>query len=245
MRERESTSPEPTPRRRLLAILAAAFVLRLVLLIPAHDVFPRRDSLDYVLIADGIAQRGEYGVWGRAPGYPLLLAGAFKVADGLGLQRPKGPRRYGDAGGLSGLDVARFVQVLVSMLSVWLAFALGRRLYDVRAGLVAAALMAFYPNFVGYSHLLWSETLYVMLTLAWVLLLHRGVTDGRPLALAGAGLCLGYAALVREIGIPTIGIAVLWTWLVARGPWRRTLAQTTGICSAVASSQRPRRVVHQ
>ena len=219
-----ASTSETNPRRRLLAIIAAAFVLRLVLLVPAHDVRPLRDSLDYILIATSLAERGEYGPWGRAPGYPLLLAGTFRMTEGLGL--PIRPSRRASGDEITALDVARFVQVLASTLSVWLAFALGRRLYDARAGMVAAALMAFYPNFVGYSHLLWTETFYITLTLAWALLLHRGVVDGRRAALVGAGLCLGYAALIREIGLPTIGVAVLWTWLVARSPWRRTLAQT-------------------
>jgi 4-amino-4-deoxy-L-arabinose transferase-like glycosyltransferase len=231
VRETESTSAEPTARRRLLAILTVAFALRLVLLVPAHDMVPRLDSLDYVLIANRIANQGDYGSWGRAPGYPLLLAGTFRVARGLDLS--KADRRRNTTG-LTGLDVARFVQVLLSTLAVWLAFALGRRLYDARAGLAAAALMALYPNFVGQSQLLWAETLYITLTLAWALLVHRGVVDGRRLALVGAGLCLGYAALVREVGVPTIGVAVLWMWLLARGPRRRTLAQIAVVVAMAA-----------
>jgi 4-amino-4-deoxy-L-arabinose transferase-like glycosyltransferase len=124
--------------------------------------------------------------------------------------------------------------VLWSTLTVVLAFLLARALFDERAALATAGLVAFYPSLVGHSHLLWTETLYVMLSFGWALLLVHGVRRDRWWSLAAAGLLLGYGALVRQTGMPTIGLAVVWLWVLGAARWRPLLARALVVVAGAA-----------
>jgi 4-amino-4-deoxy-L-arabinose transferase-like glycosyltransferase len=201
----------------LWAILVLSFVLKVALLIPAHNVSPVGDSMDYVLGAQAIAMRGTYP-GERPPLYPAVLAATFAAAAWVGVPMPNAAPPT-DAG-LTGLDVARLVQVIMSTISVWLLYLLGRTLFDTRSAMIGAAVFAFYPNFVGFSHLLWSETLSVMLSLAALLLLFRGLRPWRPGILIGAGICCGLAALTRQVGLTLIPWIVVWLVVFGAATWR-------------------------
>ncbi len=197
------------PERHVLwTVLVCSFVLKAALLVPAHNVLPMNDSLDYVRYGRILSTTGELGSE-RPPLYPALLAGVFTAASWAGIPEPA----TGNAGAdhdLNDLDVARFVHVVLSTLSVWLIYVLGVTLFDSRTGLTAATVFAFYPDFVGFSHLLWSETLFVMLSLSAVVLLFRGLRSGRVVSLGGAGVCFGLAALTREIGLTLLPWILIW-----------------------------------
>jgi 4-amino-4-deoxy-L-arabinose transferase-like glycosyltransferase len=222
-------------RRTLLLIVLVSLVLKFALLIPAHDMPALRDSQSYVANACTLLRAGIYGRSGRAPGYPAALAATFWVAERAGvIVRCPREEYFGARRGISALTIGRIAQVLWSTLTVLLAFLLARRLYDDRAALATAALVAFYPNLVGYSHLLWTETLYVLLSFGWALLLVRGVRSDRWLDLVAAGLLLGYAALVRQTGLVTIGVAVGWLWILGARGWRPWLGRALVVAAAAA-----------
>jgi hypothetical protein len=221
-------------RTRLALVLLASLVLKLGLLVPTSDLRPVRDSLIYVDHACKLLRAHAYGHSGRAPGYPLALAATFWATERAGVPVACPPEPPAGTARVSALLVARLMQVVLSTLTVWLAWSLGRALYDERAGLAGAALVAFYPNLVGYTHLLWSETLYVALTFGWAILLLRGVHGARPASLFAGGLALGAAALVREIGLLTMVVALTWTWALEPRPARRVLARSLVIVAAAA-----------
>jgi 4-amino-4-deoxy-L-arabinose transferase-like glycosyltransferase len=221
-------------RRTLLVVVVASLALKLALLVPTHDVPVVRDSADYLENACTLLRAGHYGQSGRAPGYPVVLAATFRLAELAGL-RVRCPRDlYAPRGGILAVTLARSCQVSWSTLTVLLAFLLARALFDERAALATAGLVAFYPNLVGYSHLLWTETLYVMLSFAWALLLVHGVRRDRWSALGAAGLLLGCGALVRQTGMPTIGLAVVWLWVLGVPRWRPLLARALVVVAGAA-----------
>jgi 4-amino-4-deoxy-L-arabinose transferase-like glycosyltransferase len=205
----------------LWTVLVCSFVVKTALLVPAHDVLPMTDAVDYVRWGRFLAAAGELGSE-RPPLYPALLAGVFTVASWVDIPSPAAQVPGADDG-INDLDVARFVQVVLSTLSVWLVYMLGATLFDSRTGLAAAALFAFYPDFVGFSHLLWSETLFVTLLLAAVVLLFRGVRSGRVVSLGGAGACIGLAALTREIGLTLLPWILVWIVVIGAATWRQGL----------------------
>jgi 4-amino-4-deoxy-L-arabinose transferase-like glycosyltransferase len=202
-------------------VLVCSFILKAALLVPAHNVFPMNDSVDYVMHGRGLATTGTFASY-RPPLYPALLAGIFAAASWAGIPEPAVRSLAGDHG-LTDLDVARFVQVVLSTLSVWLVYMLGATLFGSRTGLTAAALFAFYPDFVGFSHLLWSETVFVTLLLSAAVLLFRGLRSGRILSLGGAGVCMGLAALTREIGLTLLPWILVWIVAVGAATWRQGL----------------------
>jgi 4-amino-4-deoxy-L-arabinose transferase-like glycosyltransferase len=208
------------PRRRTLGvILAASFALKLILLVPAHQTYPVRDALSYHQAARDLYANGRYETI-RPPLYPAMLAAAIWLASFRGPDALTRRRHRPDPP--SDLDIARFMQVVLSTVTVWLVFMLGRELFDRRAGLVAAGIFAFYPAFVGFSHLLWAETLFVFLNVGWMLLLVRGVRTGRAALLLAGGALLGLASLARQVVSSFLPLAGAWMFLMRPTPRRGT-----------------------
>ena len=86
----------------------------------------------------------------RMPGYPAFLALSIKLF---------GERLIG----------VRLLQAAVGAIACWFVFLLGRELIDERTGLVAAALTAVMPTFVGFGALALTETLFAATLLASLL----------------------------------------------------------------------------
>jgi 4-amino-4-deoxy-L-arabinose transferase-like glycosyltransferase len=128
-----------------------------------------------------------------------------------------------------------FVQALVGALTVFFVFLLARRVFDARVALLAAALVACWPNLIATTATLQLETVFVALALAVAVACVPLVTADPPstgrLVLVGA--LTGMVALVR----PTVGlllVAALATRVLARRPWRETLVVTAVLAGTVA-----------
>lgn len=138
-----------------------------------------------------------------APGYPLVLAGLFL---------------------LPGDDVAagRALNVAAGLALVAGVYFLGSRLWDRRAGLIAAAIMAFFPSQIFFSSLLLTETLFtaaalglLCLAVAWTL--RDGVAWWRVFLLGVAAAVVG---MVRPEGA-FIVLAIIASWVAVHRSWRR------------------------
>ena len=102
------------------------------------------------------------------------------------------------------------LQALLSILTSFLVYRIACRLRGERAGLAAGTFVAFYPSHVAFSHLLWAETLFLLLVTA---ALHQLLaTDERGCLRSAvlAGLILGLATLVRSVGVVLLAASVLW-----------------------------------
>jgi 4-amino-4-deoxy-L-arabinose transferase-like glycosyltransferase len=194
-------------------ILLVSLVLRIVWL-TAVQPDPRDgrfdDSVWYHnsarLLADGhgyvnYAAHTPTALW--APGYPLVLAGLFR---------------------LPGDDVAaaRALNVAAGLALVSGVYYLGSRLWDRRAGLIAAAIMAGLPSHIYYSSLVMTEVLFaglvgglLCLALAWTL--REGVAPWRVFLL---GVAAGVVGMVRPEGALLV-LAIIAAWAAYHRSLRR------------------------
>ena len=211
-------------RRAVLAAIAVGCALRLAFAFGYWVDKPlTHDEREYLHLAGNLAAgRGfdsEVPVpsaddperFGRAPLYPLFLAGV-------------GGREGGDAR----LDRIRLAQVLTGCLTICLLASLAGRAAGDGAIAPAAWLAALYPPFVWLPAYVLSETLYSFLALAGVLWLARALD--RPLAevraaprragpLVAAGLLAGAAALTRPAHLLFIVLVGAWLLWARRPDW--------------------------
>ncbi len=105
-------------------------------------------------------------------------------------------------------------QALLGALCCWLLFLLGRWVAGIEVGLMAALILALYPNAVTYSANLYSENLFfpLFLALAWFLCRCRLLTapspsDSAP-ASSGVWSLLTRGTLLPLLVVVPIGIAL-------------------------------------
>lgn len=228
--QREDGGPSRERERRLLlAILAAALLLRLAWSLYAarapsglNDPFTYLSSAERIIAGEGYRFSFDGSPTAYFPiGYPAFVAAFVWIVDSTPLTDV--PRVVG------------IVQAVVGTASVWLVHRIASGLYGVRTGLVAAAIVAFFPGLAMYSANLLSETLFVFLIL---LALAVGTAvpwdQGSPSwrRLAAFGLLTGAAMLVRPQASLLL-IALVVAMLLARFGWRRALA-AGGVALAVA-----------
>lgn len=213
-----SEALDSTTDRWVLWALGAALVLRCGLVWLFPDPRLQNDEIDYWRLAEGLA-RGEGFVSNfRPPLYPAFMA----LFIGLG----------------EGTVAVRAAQAVLGALSVPLVALLGARLGGIATARVAAWCLALDPVLIGFSHLLWSETLYIVLLLAGLALL---LGERRPARWAAAGVCFGLAGLTRPQLLTFLPLLLPWTWLWTRregaAHWRRSAlafaALTLATCAVV------------
>lgn len=218
----------------LLLVLAAALIVRTAAaFVWQQHISPERfhfgDSDSYWVLAQAISEGEPYQYGGpdaqvfRMPGYPILLAGWFKLL-----------------GGTPGVLAVRMLSVLLGTLTVGLVYLLGTQLFGRETGLVAAALTAVYPGAIITSVLILSEPPFCALMLLQLILLVSlsRASTGCAIAFALlAGLVGGFATLVRPSWLLfTPAIAVLLPFVV-RGATRKSLVFTAlllGMCLPLA-----------
>lgn len=151
------------------------------------------------------------------PGYPYFLGAIDTVLGHTPL-----PDDLALVGGLA--------QAVLGVLAVVLTGILGRRLASPAAGVVAAAIVAVYPNLVLHTATLLSETLSIAVLLGFLVALVPPGAGRWPGALdtrrtVAAGVLFGALLLVRPVAAGVVGAAVV-AWLVAGEGWRRTAVRT-------------------
>jgi 4-amino-4-deoxy-L-arabinose transferase-like glycosyltransferase len=184
-----------TSSRCIFWILVASGLLKLGLALLAADLEPRYDEVEFVLFGRGIYEDGARPVSWRAPGYQAFVAAGLALSGGktIGI---------------------RLLQVALSLCATWLVYRIGARAWDRPTGLLAAALVAFHPSQVAFSHLLWSETLYGFLILLALERILASIDRNAAAPAAVAGLALGAATLTRSIGLALAVATAAW-WIVA------------------------------
>jgi len=184
----------------LIAIVLASLALKWALAVWAESLVPRADEHQYAVMAERTAELGRVPGVFRPPGYPAFLGAV--VAHG------------GDLG------TARRIQALLSALTPLFVYSLSAALGGRALARLASGLVAFDPVLVGFSHLLWSETLYLFLFLAGLALWIRGFAPLRPWRWLGAGALFGAAAYARP------QLLTFVPFLLAAAAWRARATQT-------------------
>jgi 4-amino-4-deoxy-L-arabinose transferase-like glycosyltransferase len=188
-------------RRLILAAAVVALIVRVVFAWTYWTGKPlTHDEREYLSLAASLAEgRGftysdthETGTgqrFGRAPGYPALLA----------LFRPD-PH----------LDAApraiQFAQAALLALGVLLIAAIARAAAGDSAALIAAWLAALYPPLIWIPAYVLSESLYLPLALGCTVLLARE----RRGDIIAAGVLAGIAILVRPAMLLFVPLAAVW-----------------------------------
>jgi 4-amino-4-deoxy-L-arabinose transferase-like glycosyltransferase len=208
-----------TSVRRLLAILAVAFAARVIWIAYAlpDPTDGRTDdpSVHYQLarsLADGAGYVNASGVATASspPGYPSLLAAAFL---------------------LPGDDVVAGVtlNIVAGLVIVFGTYYLGSQLWDERAGLIAAGIMALFPSHIISSSLLLKDIVFaaclvglMCLTLAW-----SSGNNARPWRVVLLGVLAAFAAMVRPEGFVIAGVIIVF-WIVRQGATLR-VARDAGL----------------
>ena len=202
-------------------VFGVALAVRLVALWAGADATLVKDEIAYAsraeALLDGRGYLGSYQSWVRHPGWKLMDLPQYPGA----YQPPGYPTFMAGVMVVTGrsLLAVKVAQCLLSAASCVLVFALGRRWFGERAGRLAAWGCAFYPNLIAYSHLLWSETLFIfeLLLLLWLLF---GMPSGRlpsPARAAAAGAVLAAASLTRGTLLYFSPLLGVWLWLLAEG----------------------------
>ncbi|MFA6029904.1 MAG: glycosyltransferase family 39 protein [Elusimicrobiota bacterium] len=157
-------------RRWLLLLLAAALAARVLFCVlfpqglPDGGV-PNLDMYHHLagtLLQDGTLRDLEGRLTAmREPGYPLVLAGLYAVS---------GPR----------YRAVLALHCLLGVLTVWLVWLLGLRLFGPRCAWLAALMAAFHPQLLYYTALPRRETFQAFL-LAWSVWLLLDALDFKDL----------------------------------------------------------------
>lgn len=178
---------------RLVAILALAAVLRFGLLALAHPEAPRvlrEDSIgSYVPLSHVLLSHGRFAIAPdeepdlfRTPGYPAFLAATIAV--------------LGDS-----IWRSLAAQVVVSLITIALVWALARELVSERAAGAAALVCALDPPSCTHAVLYLTETVFTALFAFGCLAAWRAARRDSPAWAAAAGLALGLSVLVRPIAL--------------------------------------------
>ena len=232
--------------KSILPALIVALLLRLAAgvwwqdRLPQHQEFGFPDSESYWVLAERIANGEPYAMNPerrvfRTPGYPLLLAPLFWVADG------QPPVVWG-----------RFLGAALGTVAVAAAAALAWVLFGRRSGVLAAWAAALYPEAVAMSTFVLSEAPFVPLMLLQLLLATLAWRSDEPnvqaLGAGLAGLTAGAATLVRPSWLLftplaltvayldaqqrrralRIGVWMLLGLILAMAPWWIRNARVTG-----------------
>ncbi|HET6774845.1 MAG TPA: hypothetical protein VFH36_16130 [Acidimicrobiales bacterium] len=147
-------------------------------------------------------------------GFPAILGGLYWLAEHVPFVDP-------DLMLLTGV-----FQVVVSAATVAVTFMVGRRLAGPRAGLVAAGVMALFPNLIHQVTTIQVETTFIFLTMAALaIVVDHDWSAGPPgrNRLLAFGAVLAASALVRPFSAPLLLGLFLALQAVGLG-WRRSLA---------------------
>ena len=216
-------------RRWLLVIVVIAIALRLAwVLYAAREPRGFHDPTLYEVFAARIADgHGYTAANGEATTYyPVGYIGALGAVVWLVGQTPI-PENVS-------MTAAMFNLVL-GVGTVALTFEVGRRLFDNRIGLIAAAVLALWPNVVFHTAVILTETLFMFLVVAAVLLLvalpaaTERIRWGR---LAAFGVILALSALVRPISLMFLPV-LLVVLVVAGTSWRSAIGYAGAATLAV------------
>lgn len=218
-----------TWRRLLIAVTAGAVLLRLVAALVLGDTAQPISGVADQYSYDTLAQR-------VVDGYGFSFASAWYP-----FAQPETPTAHWSylytlylaaVYALFGHHplIARLLQAVASGAGCWLIFRLGRRLFDERVGLVAAALTAGYAYFVFFNAALMTQTFFILALLA---ALDRALAiAARPTTAkwAALGMCLGVGVLLRQSMLLFAPLLLGWLAWATRGRIRwRDPALTVGL----------------
>ena len=211
-------SAEHRSRWWLLGIVAVGSCLRVAwALYATRPAVGLHDPTFYSIFAGQIADGRGYRLLDGQPtayypvGYPAALAAVYWLADLLDVVHDR-------------LSLVVALNLAAAGASFALVFEVGRRLFDHRVGLVAAAGLALMPNLVFHTGLALTETLFNAVALAAVLVVVATSWRERHVgALVAFGALVGVSALIRPPSLLFVPVLALAGARSAGWGWREGL----------------------
>jgi 4-amino-4-deoxy-L-arabinose transferase-like glycosyltransferase len=154
-----------------------------------------------------------YGSMKREPLYPLWLSGILAMT-----------------GSLSPAMLCLF-QTPLCVLSCWLLYRLGARMFDVRTGKLASYMYALHPVSFWYTTRFASEIVAVPVILLCLLSIERFLTEFTRRRALWAGWSLGIAALTKSASVVLLPLVLLFTIFRSRQKIRSSICAAILICS--------------
>ena len=225
------------PLLLLAAILLASFALHAYRAAHPTASYQSADERAYGRLALGLAEHHRYGSPGASvnstlhwpPGAPLLFALAHELAPTASSDRTKD------------VPAAYWAQALISTGTAAAAFLLALALAGPGAGVVAAALVGFYPPLILSTGEQLSEPLGAFLLLSAFVALAWAVRYGRATLYGLAGALFGLTALTRAdlilVGFLVAALLGLVAW--RRHGLRRALAVGGLVAAGAALAMAP------
>ncbi len=189
----------------LVVVLTAIGINTFCLAASRLWVYP--DSIDYIVLAGGIAGRADFanGLFLiRPPGYPVLLALVFSM--------------FGSASPFAVLALQHLMAAATALLTAAIAWTITRRAtHAALAGILCACGL----QALAYANLVLTETTYTFLMTACLFALLHYIRNGRAGSLVAGSMLAGLAYLVKPIGVYLLGVCVLavvlFVWRSRRG----------------------------
>jgi hypothetical protein len=180
-------------------ILGVGLLARLMVIHWAVGLELILDEVNYLDYGRHLLEHGTLPDAFRPPLYPALIALSHRIA--------------GD-----GATPIRLLQAGLSTVTGWVLFRWLRGHVGERGATLSTALWCLYPVLIGYTHLLWTETVFLSLL---VLFLATALPAGElRIRRAGvAGVVFGLAALTRSVLVPVFWLAPLFVLLQPQA-WR-------------------------
>lgn len=203
--------PETAAGRKLLpAFLIVAFALRAYHLLEMFPILV--DESIYLRWAEIIDHQGEWFISlldGKQPLQYWLLTFFRKASDG------------------DPLFAARLLSVIVGLMSTVGIYALGKRLASETAGLIAAALYAFFPYALLYDRLAYTEAFvnFFGIAIAYTSIVCFDRKDASSRGAILAGLALGLGLFTKQTVLLFAFFPALAGLWLARGAKGRLLAR--------------------
>jgi len=214
--------------RSVAAVLLLALVARLAWGLATRSwVFPNVWAFGYEMgeiashLASGNGFRmhwatghpAELSAW-MPPLYPFFMAGVFES--------------FGIFSRTSAVVLELF-QTLISALTCVAVYALGKRLYSPKVGLLASLLFAVYPGAIYFSvEKIWSTALFALLVIVLLLMILRLRDRPRPREGLALGGMLGLITLLDPVVLGLLPYALLRLWRDGVGD-RRVIAKTIAV----------------
>jgi len=191
-------------------VFVLALAWRIIRVIALRDGLQWPDTASYDEVARNLLAGNGFvlncgDAAARTPGYPLFLAACYS---------------------LSGVELARWMQAIIGAATVFPICILGRRLFGVRCGRIAALMVAINPTAIYFCGTLLTETLFAILLACAVLALGCMLVENKasPFAAVMTGILLGASSLVRPSAL-LIPLFLIPVWIILRGISRRTIME--------------------
>lgn len=188
---------DESEKKNLLYIVLAGFILRVFFIVETSGTpflaHLFSDSKIYMDWAKTLANGGWAGdqPFFMAPVYPHLLGIYVEI--------------FGES-----LFVFRVLQALISSLTIFVIYLIGREFHTRTTGYIAAILSAVYSVFIFYSGAILSETLQVfVLSLLLLLIVHKDRFEDKYHWLI-SGIILGIGVLFRGNILLFLPVVIIW-----------------------------------